>query len=211
MPLPVQHAVMFMLHLLGFVSLSALLFTVVLSENMHRHAVFFNFVLTYLLYTSVWIFVDVVALAFTQTEQTLGVSMMFDTLVNSVRLIALTATLNLVMHLWFEMTAASSCVNAWIPKLRTFTLQITPYLMGIVPLCLLFDINQTRSKNALYYLEISLVILTCLWDILLVVAFCRYRRIFRRINMACIGLGTVPVQAVHTASVLRARNRTGAC
>ncbi|KAF8510256.1 hypothetical protein JB92DRAFT_2941265 [Gautieria morchelliformis] len=60
MPLEgIQHAVMFMLHLLGFVSLSALLFTVVISENMHRHAFFFNFVWTYLLYTSVWIFVCV--------------------------------------------------------------------------------------------------------------------------------------------------------
>jgi hypothetical protein len=50
-------AVIFVLHLLGFVSLSALLLTVVLSdsENMRRHAVFFNFVLTYLQYTSVMI------------------------------------------------------------------------------------------------------------------------------------------------------------
>ncbi|KAF8510244.1 hypothetical protein JB92DRAFT_448013 [Gautieria morchelliformis] len=186
MPLQGINAVMFMLRLLGFVSLSALLFTVVLSENMHRHTVFFNFVWTYLLYTSVWIFADVVELAFTQTEQTLGVSMMLTTLVDSVRLIALTATHNLVIHLWFEMRAAFSCVNAWTTKLRTFTLLITPYFMGMVPLCLLFDINQTRSTNAMYYLELSLVILTCLWDILLVVTFCSYRRIFRRVNMVNI-------------------------
>ncbi|KAF8510257.1 hypothetical protein JB92DRAFT_2941267 [Gautieria morchelliformis] len=109
--------------------------------------------------------------------------MIFNTLINSVRLIALTATHNLVIHLWFETRAAFSCVNARITKLRTFTLLITPYFMGMVPLCLLFDINQTRSTNALYYLELSLVILTCLWDTLLVVAFCSYRRIFRRLNM----------------------------
>ncbi|KAF8510271.1 hypothetical protein JB92DRAFT_3097475 [Gautieria morchelliformis] len=36
------------------------------------------------------------------------------------------------------------------------------------------------------YLELSLVILTCLWDILLVVTFCSYRRIFRRVNMVNI-------------------------
>ncbi|KAF8512180.1 hypothetical protein JB92DRAFT_2929805, partial [Gautieria morchelliformis] len=32
-----------LLRLLGFVSLSALLFAVVISENIHRHPVFFNF------------------------------------------------------------------------------------------------------------------------------------------------------------------------
>ncbi|KAF8510272.1 hypothetical protein JB92DRAFT_2941473, partial [Gautieria morchelliformis] len=79
---------LFVLRLLGFVSLSALLFTVVLSENIHRHAVFFNFVWAYLLNMSVFmIFSNVVAyMAFTQTEQTLGVSMILNTLNNSVRL-----------------------------------------------------------------------------------------------------------------------------
>ncbi|KAF8510252.1 hypothetical protein JB92DRAFT_448608 [Gautieria morchelliformis] len=187
MPLQGINTLTFVLQLLGFVSLSALLFTVVLSENMHRHIVFFNFVWTYILYTSVMIFSDVVEyMAFTQTEQTLGVKVILNTLLNSVRLIILTATLNLVIHLWFEIRAAFICVNAWTTKLRTFTLLITPYFMGIIPLCLLFDINQTPSANAMNYLELSLVILTCLWDILLVVTFCSYRRIFRRVNMVNI-------------------------
>ncbi|KAF8511594.1 hypothetical protein JB92DRAFT_363270 [Gautieria morchelliformis] len=178
---------MFVLRLLGFVSLSALLFTVVLSENMHRHTVFFNFVWAYLLYTSVTIFTNVVEyIAFTQTEQTLGVATILSTLVNSVRFIALTVTLNLVIHLWFEMRAAFSCVNTWITKLRTFTLLITPYFMGIVPLCQLFDTNQTHMLKAINYLELSLIILTCLWDILLVVTFRSYRRIFRRVHMVDI-------------------------
>ncbi|KAF8516595.1 hypothetical protein JB92DRAFT_2909393 [Gautieria morchelliformis] len=186
----IQNAVMFVLQLLGFVSLSALLFTVVLSENMHRHTVFFNFLWAHLLYTSVTIFTDVVEyLAFTETEKTLGVATMLDTLIDSVRFIALTATLNLVIHLWFEMRAAFRCVNARITKLRTFMLLITPYFMGIVPLCLLFDVNETRSNfllKAMAYLQLSLVILMCLWDILLVVTFCSYRRIFRRVHMVNI-------------------------
>ncbi|KAF8510260.1 hypothetical protein JB92DRAFT_2941312 [Gautieria morchelliformis] len=65
------------------------------------------------------------------------------------------------------MRAAFSCVNAWKTKLRTFTLLITPYFMGMVPLCELFDINQTHSNfllKAMDYLELLLVILTCLCD-----------------------------------------------
>jgi hypothetical protein len=56
MKLQAIEAVMLVLRFLGLVSLSALLLTVVLSENIHRHTVFFNFVWTYLLYTSVMIF-----------------------------------------------------------------------------------------------------------------------------------------------------------
>ncbi|KAF8516787.1 hypothetical protein JB92DRAFT_2909183, partial [Gautieria morchelliformis] len=175
MPLQGINAVVFVLRLLGFVSLSALLFTVILSEAMHRHTVFFNFVWTYLLYTSVMIFSDVVQyMSFTQTEKTLDVGTILITLVNS---------------LWFEMRAAFSSVNAWATKLRTFMLLITPYCMGIVPFSQLFDINQTRNNlllKAMDYLELSLVILTCLWDILLVVTFCSYRRIFRRVHMVNI-------------------------
>ncbi|KAF8510259.1 hypothetical protein JB92DRAFT_449738 [Gautieria morchelliformis] len=176
MPLQGINAVMFVLRLLGFVSLSALLFTVILSENMHRHVVFFNFVelLDRQLLRRLGKRDVVVYVAFTQTEQTVGVAMILNTLVDAVRLIALTATLNLVIHLWFEMRAAFSCVNTWTTKLRTFTL---------------FDINQTRSNfllKAMNYLQLSLIILTCLWDILLVVTFCRCRRIFRRVHMGNI-------------------------
>ncbi|KAF8510242.1 hypothetical protein JB92DRAFT_447095 [Gautieria morchelliformis] len=188
MPLQGINALTFVLQLLGFVSLSALLFTIVLSENMHRHTVFFNFVWVHLLYSSVTIFADVVEyMAFTQTEQTLGVNMILNTLTNSVRLIVLTATLNLVLHLWFEMRAAFSRVNAWTTNLRTFTLLITPYFMAMVPL--LFDINQTRSTfllKAMNYLGLSLISLTCLWDIILVVKFYSCRRIFRRVHMGNI-------------------------
>ncbi|KAF8516229.1 hypothetical protein JB92DRAFT_2910974 [Gautieria morchelliformis] len=189
MRLQAIEAVMFVLRLLGFVSLSALLVTVVLSENIHRHTVFFNFVWTYLLYTSFMVFTDLVHMAFTQTEDTSAADGVLTTLANCMRLIALTATLNLVIHLWFEMRAAFSYVNAWIAKLRTFTLLITPYFMGIVPLSQLFYINQTGNNslfNVMDYLELSLVILTCLWDILLMVMFCRYRRIFQRVNMVSI-------------------------
>jgi hypothetical protein len=62
-PANIFGAVMFvLLQLLGFISLAALLFTVVLSgsEKMRRHAVFFNFMWTYLQYTSVMIFSCVV-------------------------------------------------------------------------------------------------------------------------------------------------------
>ncbi|KAF8486636.1 hypothetical protein JB92DRAFT_3023612 [Gautieria morchelliformis] len=173
-------------------SLSALLFTVVLSdsENMRRHAVFFNFVSTYLMYTSVALFTDVVQfVAFAETDQTLGVLIIIDTVVDCMRLMALTATLNLVIHLWFEMRAAFSDAEAWTTKLRTFALLITPYLMGLVPLCELFDFAPTGIfllLKAMDYMDLSLVVLTCIWDILLVVTFVSYRRIFRQANMGSI-------------------------
>jgi hypothetical protein len=56
MQLQENETVQFVLRLLGFVSLAGLLVTVVLSENIHRHAAFFNLVWTYLLYTSLMIF-----------------------------------------------------------------------------------------------------------------------------------------------------------
>jgi hypothetical protein len=62
MQLQAIDAVTFVLQLMGFVSLSGLLVTVVLSENIHRHTIFFNFVWTYLLYTSVMIFTYVLQL-----------------------------------------------------------------------------------------------------------------------------------------------------
>ena len=43
-------------HVLGFVTLSAVLLTVILAENVHRHPVFVNFMWTYLLYTALTIF-----------------------------------------------------------------------------------------------------------------------------------------------------------
>ncbi|KAF8476525.1 hypothetical protein JB92DRAFT_3050262 [Gautieria morchelliformis] len=165
------------LRLLGFVSLSALLFTIVLSdaENMRCHAVFLNFVSTYLMYTSVGLFTDVVRfMAFPKTDQTLGVAII----------------INAVIILWFEMRAAFSHAKAWTTKLRTFTLLVTPYLMGLVPLVMrAFDFTPRglllRSK-AMDYVALSLVVLTCIWDILLVVMFVSYRRIYRRVNMGSI-------------------------
>ncbi|KAF8522517.1 hypothetical protein JB92DRAFT_2887408 [Gautieria morchelliformis] len=192
MAFPPVNAAMFVLQLLGFVSLSALLFTVVLSdsENMRRHSVFFNFVWTYLMYTAVMIFTDVVQfMAFAETDQTLGVAIIFDTVVDCMRFIALTATLNLFIHLWFEMRGAFSDAKARTTKLRTFALLVTPYLMGIIPLCQLFDFARTGiilRLKAVDYVDLLLVVLTCIWDILLVTKFVSYRRIFRQVNMGSI-------------------------
>ncbi|KAF8482310.1 hypothetical protein JB92DRAFT_3035421 [Gautieria morchelliformis] len=92
------------------------------------------------------------------------------------RLVALTATLNLVIHLWFQMRGAFSDAKAWTTKLRTFV-------------CQLFGISPTHSNNllrAMDYVDLSLVVLTCIWDILLVVTFVSYRRIFRQVNMGSV-------------------------
>ncbi|KAF8516610.1 hypothetical protein JB92DRAFT_2909574 [Gautieria morchelliformis] len=152
---------MFVLRLLGFVSLSALLFTVVLSdsESMRRHSVFFNFVSTYLMYTAVMIFTDVVQfMAFAETDQTLGVAIIFDTV------------------LWFQMRGAFSDAKARTTQLRTFA-------------CLLFDFTPkvlNLRLKAVDYVVLSLVVLTCIWDILLVITFVSYRRMFRQVNMGSI-------------------------
>ncbi|KAF8522512.1 hypothetical protein JB92DRAFT_2887365 [Gautieria morchelliformis] len=61
--------------------------------------------------------------------------------------------------------------------------------MGLVPLCQLFDISPTHSNNlpkALDYVGLSLLVLACIWDILLVIKFVSYRRIFRQVNMGSI-------------------------
>ncbi|KAF8496291.1 hypothetical protein JB92DRAFT_2990980 [Gautieria morchelliformis] len=178
-PLTPVDACISVLRLLGFVSLSALLFTIVLSdaENMRRHAVFFNFVSTYLMYTSVGLFTDVVQfMAFTETDQTLGVAIILNTL-------------------WFEMRAAFSYAKAWTTKLRTFALLVTPYLIGLVPLCELFDFTPTGTVllfTAMDYVDLSLVVfrarlrLMVSYSVLLVVTFASYRRIFRQVNMGSI-------------------------
>ncbi|KAF8461155.1 hypothetical protein JB92DRAFT_3072730 [Gautieria morchelliformis] len=184
MAFPPVNAAMFVLRLLGFVSLSALLFTVVLSdsESMRRHSVFFNFVWTYLMYTAVMIFTDVVLfMAFAETDQTLGVAIIFDTVVDCMRFI--------LIQLWFQMRGAFSDAKARTTQLRTFALLITPYLMGLVPLCLLFDFTPkvlNLRLKAVDYVVLSLVVLTCIWDFLLVITFVSYRRMFRQVNMGSI-------------------------
>ncbi|KAF8486628.1 hypothetical protein JB92DRAFT_1514320 [Gautieria morchelliformis] len=60
-------------------------------------------------------------MAFPKTDQTWGVAIIIDAVINCMRFIVLTATLNLVIHLWFEMRAAFSHAQAWTTKLRTFT------------------------------------------------------------------------------------------
>ncbi|KAF8516626.1 hypothetical protein JB92DRAFT_2909671 [Gautieria morchelliformis] len=128
-------------------------------------------------------------MAFAKTDRTLGVTIIIVTVVYCMRFIALTATLNLIIHLWFEMRAAFSYAKAWTTKLRTFALLITPYLMGLVPLCLLFGFTPTGLNLRLKtvdYVGLSLVVLTCIWDFFLVTTFVSYRRMFRRVNMGSI-------------------------
>ncbi|KAF8499488.1 hypothetical protein JB92DRAFT_3217119 [Gautieria morchelliformis] len=88
----------------------------------------------------------------------------------------LTATLSLIIHLWFQMRGAFSDAKAWTMKLRTFA-------------CQLFGISPTHSNNllrAMDNVDLLLVILTCIWDILLVVTFVSYHRVFRQVNMGSI-------------------------
>jgi hypothetical protein len=43
------------LRFLGIITLSALLVTIILSETVHRHPIYMNFICTYLLYTLVMV------------------------------------------------------------------------------------------------------------------------------------------------------------
>ncbi|KAF8460141.1 hypothetical protein JB92DRAFT_3075580 [Gautieria morchelliformis] len=61
--------------------------------------------------------------------------------------------------------------------------------MGLVRLCLLFDFTPkvlNLRLKAVDYVVLSLVVLTCIWDILLVITFVSYRRMFRQVNMGSI-------------------------
>ncbi|KAF8510377.1 hypothetical protein JB92DRAFT_2940383 [Gautieria morchelliformis] len=179
-------ATLFALRLFGFVSLSALVITVILADQVHRHALFVNFMCTYLLYTTVMVFNDVVFWALTQKQDRLGVVLVVNAMVDSMRLIGLTATFNLVLHLWFQMKTVFHNENIRTAKLRTFALLVTPYFIGIVPVCELIYLNPAqynRLLRGISYLELALVILMSIWDVLLLVRFCRYRRIFRRADM----------------------------
>ncbi|KAF8510264.1 hypothetical protein JB92DRAFT_2941339 [Gautieria morchelliformis] len=101
------------------------------------------------------------------------------------------------------MRAGFSCVNAWTTKLRTLhelrlielrqNLLITPDFMRMVPLVrtgstrgILSEGGSNFLLKAMDYLGLSLISLTCLWDIILVVTFCSCRRIFRRVHMGNI-------------------------
>ncbi|KAF8503206.1 hypothetical protein JB92DRAFT_2971033 [Gautieria morchelliformis] len=179
-------AAVFALRLFGFVSLSALIITVILADQVHRHPLFVNFMGTYLLYTTVMVFNDVVFYALTENQYRLGVALVINTIGDSMRLIGLTATFNLVLHLWFQMRTAFHNENTRTAKLRTFALLVTPYLIGIVPVCELIYVNPAQYNGLLQgvsYLQLAMVILMSIWDVLLLVRFCRYRRIFRRADM----------------------------
>ncbi|KAF8505191.1 hypothetical protein JB92DRAFT_2966067 [Gautieria morchelliformis] len=176
-------------HLLGFISLSALIITVILAEQVHRHPLFVNFMCTYLLYTTAMLFIDAIGWALTQSQKGLGVALVVSSMTDSLRLIGLTATFNLLIHLWFQMRTAFHNENKSTAKLRTFALLVTPYLIGIIPVCELIYVNPAQYNGLLEgvsYLELAMVILTSIWDVLLLVTFYRYRRIFRQADMGGI-------------------------
>ncbi|KAF8482322.1 hypothetical protein JB92DRAFT_3035569 [Gautieria morchelliformis] len=61
--------------------------------------------------------------------------------------------------------------------------------MGLVPLCLLFDFTPkvlNLRLKAMDYVVLSLVVLMCIWDFLLVITFVSYRRMFQQVNMGSI-------------------------
>ncbi|KAF8492311.1 hypothetical protein JB92DRAFT_1238096 [Gautieria morchelliformis] len=123
MLLQALEATLFALRLLGFVSMSALIITVILADQVHRHPLFVNVMCTYLLYSTVMVFNDVVIRALTQNQYGRGLALVLNfTMVDSMRLIGLTATLNLVLHLWFQMKAAFHNENTRTAKLRIFAL-----------------------------------------------------------------------------------------
>ena len=97
---------MFSFRLVGFVTLSAILLTITLAESVHRHPVYINFIWTYLLYSSLIVFMcvlkylpcsvvtnssgkrDVAYIAFTEeTGAALGVQLLVNAQVDSVRLV----------------------------------------------------------------------------------------------------------------------------
>ncbi|KAF8505189.1 hypothetical protein JB92DRAFT_2966057 [Gautieria morchelliformis] len=175
--------------LLGFISLSTLIITVILAEQVHRHPLFVNFVCTCLLYTTAMLFIDAIDWALTQSQIGLGVALVLTSMTDSLRLIALTATFNLLVHLWFQMRTAFHNESKRTAKLRTFVLLVTPYLIGIVPVCELVYVNPAQYNGpfeGVTYLELTMVILASIWDVLLLVTFYRYRRIFRQADMGGI-------------------------
>ncbi|KAF8586627.1 hypothetical protein K439DRAFT_1631516 [Ramaria rubella] len=184
----VQGSIILAVQLLGLASLSALLVTVIVSQ-VHRHPVFVNFLCTYVLYGATTAFTHAVQSSLTPEDYSRGVVLMIIVLVDSVRMIALTSTLNLVIHLWFTMRSAFHNESARVEKLRTVMLLVSSYTMGLVPLIELSYRSQRHSDvvmNIVSYLELAIGIITLVWDILLLLIFCNNRRVFKRVHMCGI-------------------------
>ncbi|KAF8587093.1 hypothetical protein K439DRAFT_869764 [Ramaria rubella] len=116
------------MQLLGFISLSSLLATVVLSRRVNRHILFINFVFTFVLFNAERTISDITFFFVTTSEATeFSLQLIFGILDGCTGLIALTSTLNLVIHLWFVLRAAFYTETARAEKLRTFISYLPTY------------------------------------------------------------------------------------
>lgn len=172
----------FVLQCLGFFPLLAFLFTVFLSTRVNRHPVFISFVYTWVLYSGLLNFAAVASLT-TGSEESVFEVILLDVL----WMTAQVSTLNLVIHLWFTMRAALHTESARAKKLRTVLLVVTPYLFGLLPMVEYahagFDFLRGNIYHGSGYAELALIIITSLWDAVLLVTFWRQRRILRRANI----------------------------
>ncbi|KAF8586625.1 hypothetical protein K439DRAFT_1631512, partial [Ramaria rubella] len=99
-------------------------------------------------------------------------------------MIALTSTLNLVVHLWFALRAAFHVETAQAEKLRTFTLLVSPYIVGMIPFIELSYKNITHFNfvlNLTSYFELALANMQRIMSLSLLIrlfGFCIFRSIF---------------------------------
>jgi len=158
---------------LGFILLFALLLTIFLSKKVKRHPVFINFLCTWVVYSGLQSFIDVGFLI----ADKLAVARVLQ---DSLHMTAQVSTLNLVIHLWCTMRAALHVESAPTERLRTLLLVVSPYLVSLIPLG---EFNQgtlgLRMELFVDYAEVSLLVLTVLWDVILLIMFWRRRRILR--------------------------------
>ncbi|KAF8586604.1 hypothetical protein K439DRAFT_935729 [Ramaria rubella] len=178
---------LFLLQFLGFISLSALVLTVILSETIHRHVLFANFICISLAYCAFNALT--ISVAYSQPEQ---LTEEFDQMnfigpINDFCFLAgLTSFLNFLIHLWFTMKTPLHTESARIERLRTFTLLVFPYLLGILPLSELYHqspAHRQRMLNIVAYMNLILTAVASIWNVLLVITFVQYRRDYDNARM----------------------------
>jgi len=189
------------------VFIAALLFTVNLSETIHRHPVFINLLATLVMYSSVGTYARLAEISWATAKPGImkgyahnntipppGLDMandmsdtVFDLFQTALQDILWTitqiATLNLILYVWFTMRSTLRADSARLEKRRTAFLIVMPYIFGSIPLIELIPSAGIYGDITISIVQVTLILLTSAFDIVVLISFLRRRRLMKRVNV----------------------------
>ncbi|KAF8508863.1 hypothetical protein BU17DRAFT_70659 [Hysterangium stoloniferum] len=122
------------------IPLAAILLTICLSDTVHRHPVFVNFILVSVFYSASLFVSDMAYMTLPKditTEH--GIGMMVDNREYSLTIAFILSSMSLLIHLGFLMRSAFHQELPRTAKARTVVLIILPYILSFLPIGMFFE------------------------------------------------------------------------